>query len=213
MNFFEFYERQKRLTKDEDYWETAYGGIDNYFKLSCHEAIVFWLSTVFDFNHKRVLDIGGGPGLHAYMLKEIIPLNVTNIDKSPLACFISRKQGVRTYWHDITKFPWPCGKVYDIIYSIQVLEHFTEEQNFELALYLYDLLNSYGKLFLSVASPDNISDPDHKTLKPVSWWLDLYKTAGFVEFKVSRRVINTIPMKDWQCLFLQINKKKVFRYG
>lgn len=190
---------------EKEYWTEAYGGIQNYLALNCHEGIVNWLAFVYDVVGKRILDVGGGPGIHCSLLQEKYYARCSNIDNSNLAGAYSISElRISTCIHDLETFPWPLYDEFDFIFSIQVLEHLREEVMSGVAAEIYKLLRCNGHLFLSVARPDNKQDKDHKTLKPLDWWHEIFVSAGF-QADLQRSVVASnkgLPQNDWNCLYL-----------
>ena len=194
------------IEQDRRYWDQAYGGLPVYLELDCHEKIVDWLAQIYDVIGKRVLDIGGGPGIHCKILQEKYLSKCCNIDKSILACEWSRNRAqVFTIMQDLESLPYQLAGGFDFIFSIQVLEHIRKEVIPEIANEIYILLEPGGYLFLSIAPPENTADKDHKTLKSLIWWHDIFFTAGFLH-DFERSIVAEkigIPQGDWNCLFLK----------
>lgn len=183
-------------------WNYYYSGIDNYLSMTTvHEEVVNYIleryAQTLCLDSSRVLDVGGGPGIHLDMISSQIRTHCYNIDNSEEA--IRKGQGV---FHDITKTPWPfISQFFDLVYSIQVLEHLDENEIRRVLLEVKRVVKPNGKVFLSVATTNNIQE-DHKTLQPFEWWSSLCLQYGL---KRDFQVKNNPQFERsfmWQSLFL-----------
>lgn len=92
-------------------------------------------SAVANLKHTpKVLDVGCGVGLYSEMLgREISPLEIVGIDKSPAMLQEFLKRGFKGYSLDIEKEPFP-QETFDIILLLGVLEFTRDVAMVQLSL-------------------------------------------------------------------------------
>lgn len=196
---------------DKAWWDKTYGGIEQYLAMPLHQEIVSWLAAHYDVIDKSVLDVGGGPGLHAALLQEQYFAEVYNIDASQYATSILSHR-VKSFCLDITKPPWDSLEVvaeagaFDFLYSIQTLEHVHECDLDKVFWEMARWLRPGGYCFLSVATVDNTKDDTHVSLFPLRRWYEIAICQNF-EHDVNRERVamrSGLPATlGWQCLYLR----------
>lgn len=192
-NFKQLYQGEVEEKKSEDYWEDSpYGSMDDYLSmLNVHKGVVDILLKTYPHlsGYSMCLDVGGGPGVHAQILNASTGASILIMDNSEKAHTIAKSMGGGEGFHsaiwDMRKtWPFPDG-YFDLVYSIQALEHIEEFNVHHVAKESYRKLSKGGQLFLSVAGEDDHRDPDHKTLKPYDWWLEKFCEVGFRKDQVA----------------------------
>ena len=190
---------------EREYWDEQYGGVEKYEAMDCHDPIVEWLAHYYDLIGKRVLDVGGGTGIHALKMIERYKAMATNVDISKTALSVHSHQ-VRSFLIDATRVGELFREEFDFVCSIQALEHVPEKSIGIVASGMLKALKPCGKCFVSVAVESNTGDKTHVTLKPIDWWYSEFLREGFRHDSIR----STVAMKSelpnrlgWACLFLE----------
>jgi 2-polyprenyl-3-methyl-5-hydroxy-6-metoxy-1,4-benzoquinol methylase len=191
--------------KEKQYWDEIYGGMENYLAMPIHKDIVEFLAHYYDVIGKQILDIGGGPGIHCKLLQDAYLSKCTNIDFSKYALRFLQHE-VQSYLCDCTALCSISLGKYNLVFSIQALEHCPEETIPGIAQAILDRLEVGGYCFISVAKEDKTSDKTHVCLKPLAWWYERFLRVGFEHDYMRDKVASQaqLPKKlDWQCLYLR----------
>src|SRR3989304_1444899 len=161
---------EDREFQEKQYWDVNYGGIEKYLCMPVHSEIVSWLAVYYDTIGIKILDVGGGPGVHCKLLQDKYLSKCTNIDKSRYALSFCQ-HGIKSIFSDISSLrPREIREKYDFIFSIQTLEHIEARDILVVALCFFESLSPGGYCFISVASLDNTEDKTHVALMPLQWW-------------------------------------------
>ena len=157
---------------DREYFEDNTTGY-----LLFHDFPVHWkvVQHLLARKPKSLLDIGGARGYVARKLSDRgIP--ATCMDMSEY-CWYTRATDSFVL-HDITDTPWPfTDKQFDLVFSSAVLEHIKEEH---IPKIIKEICRVSKRAFLC-PSLDNIPDDHdatHETLKPISWWIEMFQKHG-----------------------------------
>jgi len=155
---------------EPDYWEDKpYGGVDNYLSMrEVHHTVASTIIQVYpELNHKWcVLDVGGGPGVHAELIRATKECFVSNMDSSEICRKVMSKAGM-VYVKAPIENDWPYPEAFfDLVYSIQTLEHIHPKYMGHVAEQCFKMIPKGGKCFISVALEHMTDDPDHVCLKP-----------------------------------------------
>jgi 2-polyprenyl-3-methyl-5-hydroxy-6-metoxy-1,4-benzoquinol methylase len=199
------------MESNKEYWLDAYGGINNYCSLPCHEQIAIEVINLFPhLKHKRIIDVGSGPGMIAAWLRAKTRADTTILDKSQYALL----SAVTARWEDMGELSSIHADisepifhdglsidVFDLVLCIQVLEHI-EESKIDIAIEnIWNLSKPGGQALISVAIESNDKDLDHKTLKPWEWWALRFGKAGFV-VQLNPKFPQIFDRLGWQTFIL-----------
>lgn len=191
---------------DKAYWQKYYGGVDAYLRMPIHQTIVNFLASHYPLACARVIDLGGGPGAHATLLRDLYGSEIVNIDASVHAqAYLQHK--VQQINQDLTE-PWKIlgwnRESVDVLYSIQALEHIEANKIDFVVQEIYSWLKPGGLCFISIAREDNIADETHACLEPKAWWYTEFLCRGFRhDWRREWLCDPKLPCKDWQCLYLE----------
>ena len=133
----------------------------------------------------RFLDFGCAAGFLVRALREH-GVEAWGVDHSPY-CLEHAEAEAKPYMVASLE-DLPRGSTFDVVTAFETLEHLTPAQIAEVLANLRQVTRQ--ALFATMPVTDNIQprwareladkDPTHVSLYPRSWWLDQFKTAGFI---------------------------------
>lgn len=119
------------------------------------------------FNVKSMLDIGCGPG----GMKQVcdnLQIEWTGIDGDP------EIKNNDTIIHDFTRGSLPLNKSFDLVWSVEFLEH-VEEKFIPNFMPLFEL----GKICIVTAAPPGSPGKHHVNCREQEYWIDIFKKYNF----------------------------------
>ena len=179
-----------------EYWTT--GKISGYknFHIDWHwnDRLVDALEQVYDFQNKRILDLGCAYGqVVASMIKR--EYDAFGIDLSDFAIAEGHKEysplkakTIQGSIHDLKSY---ASKSFNFLYSNQVFEHVPSDVCSQLAIETFRVAQPgailWSGLVLDMGNkfqPEgfNPEDPDktHINIRPKIWWNDIFTKAGWI---------------------------------
>ena len=159
---------------EREYFEDGTIGYNEYRDFATHYSTA---RIIQQTGAKSVLDVGAGRGYVAKILEnEGIIATAMDVSKH---CYMTRATN-NFVLHDATQTPCPFeDKQFDLVFSINFLEHIEEKH---LPAVIKEMIRVSKGGFHGIhfdKSPFEEQDPDidisHHTLKPESWWKNIFK--------------------------------------
>ena len=152
-NFFikkDYKAREKLEIKSGEYWSKSKIADFNFFQnYPAYNYCKKFIKKKRNIN--SVLDIGCGDALKLTMLIKSVCPNVYGIDEEPAVQFIKKFYGLNTFYSDdINKPTLDLGKKFDLIISIDVIEHLIKPDN------LISLIkkHTHNNTFIILSTPE-----------------------------------------------------------
>lgn len=129
---------------------------------------------------KSVLELGCARG---YVLKRILDTGIPGrgLEVSKHCCMTRVCEEV-VEW-DICRNAWPADRVYDLCYSVAVMEHIPEDR-LPVVLNLMKMCSERGLHGIDFGEKDDGNDKTHVTLRSKAWWRAKFDEHGLQSHEV-----------------------------
>lgn len=135
----------------------------------------------------RIIDLGCGNGSVVWWLQNLSFTNVVGIDISLEQVELATKWGVKNIKQsNIKDFLRDKKKIYDVIFALDVIEHFNKEEIVEILSACYDSLKENGVIIIQVPNAESpfggrirYGDFTHEISFTMSSLSQLLKMVGF----------------------------------
>jgi len=138
----------------------------------------------------RILELGCGRGLLLKFLKDNGYKNVLGIDVSVEQIEIADVQGLNVLQSDVLTFLSSTDENFDLIFALDLIEHFSKNELIELAKNVYNRLNNNGMFVFHTPNGLGINsnrliygDLTHLTILTPNSAEQLLRFAGFSQIK------------------------------
>ena len=160
----------------------------------------------------RIIDIGCGNGGFVYFLRECGLENAHGIDISKEQIDLGRKMGIENIEHDdLCKFLPRKQGFYDVIFAIDILEHFLKDEIFTIVEFIYESLKNDGLLVIQTNNGESpffgrirYGDFTHEIAFTKGSLRQLLSGIGFREANfystqpVSKGILSTVRLIFWK---------------
>ncbi len=103
-----------------------------------------------------IIDLAAGHGGLLYCLKKTGYNNIKGVDISKEEVKIAKENNIEVIENDIIKFLRETDEQFDVIFMMDILEHFNRQEFFDVLNFVYKKLNKNGKLIAQVPNASGI---------------------------------------------------------
>lgn len=173
-----------------------------------------------------ILDIGCGSGLLLSFLKSNGFTNTYGIDISKQQLTIAKSRGLNVDEFNLFDFFNSNKKKYDIIFAMDIIEHFYKNELIDLFESINNLLNENGVLIIHTPNGDGLfpnhiiyGDLTHLTIFNPNSLLQILKSTGFdkVQFyetgPTSKNFIGVIRLAFWHLIKIVVKSIRIIETG
>jgi 2-polyprenyl-3-methyl-5-hydroxy-6-metoxy-1,4-benzoquinol methylase len=159
----------------------------------CNKPYYKWLIRKLDLKKNiRIFDFGCGNGILIYFLKEAGYVNLKGIDISIEQAKIAHKLRLFEIEHgDAKTYLEKTHHCYEVVFLLDVLEHFTKDDSLSLLKVIHSKLDKNGKLIIQVPNAEGLfgmriryGDLTHEQCFTSSSIKQLLLIAGFSSVKI-----------------------------
>lgn len=150
----------------------------------------------------KIIDIACGSGEIVYWLQQEGFLNAEGIDISEEQVSLANSLGIKNIKQaDLREYLKNKNNFYDVIFAIDIIEHFSKEEVIDILKLIYSSLKSNGKLIIKTPNGESIfgtrylySDFTHEFIFTERSLKEVLSFAGFenFEFKEAGPVVHGI---------------------
>lgn len=186
-----------------------------YFKLFSHYS-----------KHSRILDVGCGSGNFMEFLKQCGYNEVYGFDLSVEQCNYARSRGLNVDVSNIFDFVKKSEHKYQIIFAMDIIEHFYKNELTELFEGLYSLLTDDGILIIRTPNGDSIfsqhiiyGDLTHLTIFNPNSLSQILRLVGFKEIifletgPTTKSLISIVRLFLWKIIRVIIKAIRIIETG
>ena len=153
-----------------------------------------WKFFVDHLNIKSVVDVGCGFGFHSKYFRDMLGCEILSVEGSSKVAELSLVPE-SIVCHDYTTGPYVPGKVYDLCWSVEFVEHVD-------AQFVENFISTFKKckyLAMTHGLPGQ-GGHHHVNEQPPEYWIDLLRQHGFIldaDLTRKARMISSEDKRDY----------------
>ncbi len=187
----------------------------------------WYIPLLKDFSHdSQVIELGCGPGYHLQFLKQNGFNNLYGIDISEQQVQKAKSRGLNAEVKNIFEFFEENKNKYDIVFALDVVEHFHKSELLKLFTSINELMNENGILIIHTPNgtglfPQNhiYGDLTHLTIFSPNSLLQILRLTGFDDIRfyetgpAPKNLAGAVRFILWKITRLIVNAVRIIETG